>query len=131
VGIWVKILQVPYHILFPLILVFMLVGSFSINRSIFDIWILIGFGIFGYIAKLLDFPLVPITLTVILGPILEKSLRQSLQMSGGSLGILFRSPASTAFILIALVIILVPIGLAIFRKVRKVKKNSILKVIAE
>jgi putative tricarboxylic transport membrane protein len=131
VGIWVKILQVPYHILFPLILVFMLVGSFSINRSIFDIWILIGFGIFGYIAKLLDFPLVPITLTVILGPILEKSLRQSLQMSGGSLDIFFRSPASTAFILIALVIVLVPIGLAIFRKVSKVKKNSILKVIAE
>jgi putative tricarboxylic transport membrane protein len=70
VGIWVKVLQVPYRILFPLILVFMLVGSFSINRSIFDIWILIAFGIFGYAAKLLDFPLVPITLTVILGPIL-------------------------------------------------------------
>jgi putative tricarboxylic transport membrane protein len=109
----------------------MLVGSFSINRSIFDIWILIAFGIFGYAAKLLDFPLVPITLTVILGPILEKSLRQSLQMSGGSLDILFRSPASTAFILIAFTIVLVPIVLAIVRKVRKVKKNSILKVIAE
>jgi TctA family transporter len=52
-------------------------------------------------------------------------------MSGGSLDIFFRSPASTAFILIALVIVLVPIGLAIFRKVSKVKKNSILKVIAE
>ena len=109
----------------------MLVGSFSINRSIFDIWILIGFGIFGYVAKLLDFPLVPITLTVILGPILEKSLRQSLQMSGGSLGILFRSPASTSFILIAMTIVLIPICLAIYRKVRKIRKNSILQVIAE
>jgi len=131
VGVWVKILQVPYHILFPLILVFMLVGSYSINRSMFDIWVLIGFGIFGYLAKLLDFPLVPITLTVILGPILEKSLRQSLQMSGGSLGILFRSPASTTFILLAGLIGLAPVVLMIYRKIRKIDKGSVLKIISE
>lgn len=131
VGVWVKILQVPYHILFPLILVFMLVGSYSINRSMFDIWVLIGFGIFGYLAKLLDFPLVPITLTVILGPILEKSLRQSLQMSGGSLGILFRSPASTSFILLACLIGLAPVVLTIYRKLRKIDKGSVLKIISE
>lgn len=115
VGVWVKVLQVPYHILFPLILVFMLVGSYSINRSMFDIWVLFAFGIFGYLSKLLDFPLVPITLTVILGPILEKSLRQSLQMSGGSLGILFRSPASITFISLAFLIALIPIGMRIYK----------------
>lgn len=111
VGIWVRILKVPNRILFPLIMVFMLVGSYSLNRSMFDIWVLIFFGIFGYVAKLLDFPLVPITLTIILGPILEKSLRQSLQISGGSLDILFRTPASTFFIVLSGIIVLVPIVL--------------------
>jgi putative tricarboxylic transport membrane protein len=109
IGIWVRILKVPHRILFPFIMVFMLIGSYTLNRSMFDIWVLIFFGIFGYLAKLLDFPLVPITLTIILGPILEKSLRQSLQISGGSLDILFRSPASTTFILLAGLIVLVPI----------------------
>lgn len=119
VGLWVRILNVPTRILFPLIMIFMLIGSYSINRSMFDIWILIAFGLFGYFAKLIDFPLVPITLTIILGPILEKSLRQSLQISGGSLDILFRSPASTFFICTAGVIILIPILLGVRKAIKK------------
>jgi putative tricarboxylic transport membrane protein len=118
IGLWVKILKVPTRLLFPLILIFMLVGSYSINRSMFDIWVLIFFGIFGYLAKLIDFPLVPITLTIILGPILEKSLRQSLQISGGSLDILFRTPASSFFIILSAVIISVPIALKIRRFIK-------------
>lgn len=124
IGLWVRILKVPTRILFPLIMVFMLVGSYSINRSMFDIWVLIFFGIFGYVAKLIDFPLVPITLTIILGPILEKSLRQSLQISGGSLEILFRTPASTFFIVLAGIITLVPIVLKIRKSIKGKQKVS-------
>lgn len=126
IGIWVRILRVPNRILYPLIMVFMLVGSYSLNRSMFDIWVLIFFGIFGYVAKLIDFPLVPITLTIILGPILEKSLRQSLQISGGSLDILFRSPASTFFILSAGLIVLTSIIIQVvkFLQRRKVSHSQ-------
>lgn len=116
VKVWVQIIKIPYHLLFPLILVFMVVGSYSVSHSMFDIGVLIVFGILGYIAKLVDFPIVPVALTIILGPMLEKSLRQAMQLSGGDPSVLFRGPISTIFIVIALIIVSFPLWSRILPK---------------
>lgn len=109
VGLWVKILKVPYSILFPLILAFTAIGSYSIRNSVFDVWVLIAFGVIGYLFKKLDIPIAPVALTLILGPLMEKSLRQSMAMSGGDVTILLRSPVSTGLLAISVLILLSPI----------------------
>ncbi len=107
VGIWVKILKIPYGLLFGIILAFMIVGAYSVSNSTFDILVMTLFGVVGYLLRKMDFPLAPVVLTLILGPMMERSLRQSLEMSQGDLGIFFESPiavvllTSTALILIA------------------------------
>ena len=83
IGIWVKILKIPYGILFGIILAFMVVGAYSVSNSAFDVLIMTLFGVIGYLLRKLDFPLAPIVLTLILGPLMERSLRQSLEMSQG------------------------------------------------
>lgn len=122
IRVWVQIVKVPLHLLYPLILVFMVVGSYSISRSMFDVWVLLFFGVLGYLAKLIDFPVVPIAVTIILGPMMEKALRQSIQISGGDLGVFFRSIPATVFIAIALIVLTSPMWLkgvkAIYRRVR-------------
>jgi putative tricarboxylic transport membrane protein len=107
VGIWVKILRIPYGLLFGIILAFMIVGAYSVSNSTFDILIMALFGVVGYFLRKMDFPLAPVVLTLILGPMMERSLRQSLEMSQGDPRIFLESPiavvllASTALILIA------------------------------
>ncbi len=94
VGLWVSILKIPYSILFALILLFTIVGAYSVNNNAFDVGIMLIFGLVGYAAKKLDFPLSPLVLTLILGPLMEKNLRRSLEMSAGDFGILFSRPGS-------------------------------------
>ena len=101
VGLWVRLLKVPYSILFPLILAFTLVGSYVARNSLFDLGVLIVFGGIGYIFKKLDFPIAPMAFTLILGPLTETALRQSLSMSGGELAILARGPISTGLLMLA------------------------------
>ncbi|MDB5510631.1 MAG: transporter [Enterovirga sp.] len=97
VGLWVQLLRVPYTILFPLVLLLSVVGAYSVNGNSFDIWVMIGFGVVGYILKKNDYELSPFVLAVVLGPLLEQSLRQSLIMSPDGAMIFARSPiAATA-----------------------------------
>ena len=83
IGIWVKILKIPYGILFGIIMAFMVVGAYSVSNSAFDVVVMTLFGVVGYLLRKFDFPLAPIVLTLILGPLMERSLRQSLEMSQG------------------------------------------------
>jgi len=106
IGLWVKILRIPYGMLFGIIMAFMVVGAYSVNNSTFDILVMSLFGLIGYLLRKLDFPLAPVVLTLILGPLMERSLRQSLEMSQGSLSIFWESPIAVAlFILTALILI--------------------------
>lgn len=98
IGLWVQLLKIPYRLLFPLILVFMLIGVYSVNNSVTDLYIMMIFGIFGYLFKKFDFEPAPLILAFILGPIMENSFRQSLLMSGGNFNIFFmRSISLTCF----------------------------------
>jgi putative tricarboxylic transport membrane protein len=92
VGLWAQLLRVPYAFMAPLVMVLTLVGVYSVNNSVFDIWVMLVMGVFGYLARKLKFDLGPLLLAFVLGPIMERSLRQALLMSHGSFGIFF-SPA--------------------------------------
>ena len=94
IGIWIKILKVPYSILFPLILFFCLIGVYTVNNSVFDIYLMVMFGFVGYLMRKFDFEPAPLAMAYVLSPILESSFRQSLSLSGGSFAVFFSRPIS-------------------------------------
>jgi putative tricarboxylic transport membrane protein len=106
VGMWAQLLRVPYAFMAPLIMVLTLVGVYSVNNSVFDIWVMLIMGIFGYLARKLKFDLGPLLLAFVLGPIMERSLRQALLMSHGGFGIFFTRPISGALIATAILFVL-------------------------
>jgi putative tricarboxylic transport membrane protein len=117
IGMWVKILKVPYAILFPLILLFCLIGVYSVNNSVLDIYLMILFGLVGYLMRKFDFEPAPLALAYVLSPLLETSLRQSLNISGGRFLIFFSRP-------ISLVCMVFVIGLLVFQIYSYVKKRK-------
>jgi putative tricarboxylic transport membrane protein len=121
IAIWVKILKIPYPILFPLILLFCMAGVYSINNSITDIIIMNMFGLVGYLMRKMDYEGGPFILAFILGPLFENSLRQSLMMSKGSFSIFYRHPISLAFLIVAFMMIVSPL---ILRKRVKIDEGT-------
>lgn len=109
IGIWVKILKIPYPILFPLILLFCLIGVYSVNNNIFEIIIMIIFGIVGYLMKKFAYEGAPLILAFVLSPMIENALRQSLIMSHGSFSIFFTQPISFALLAIAIFLLASPL----------------------
>lgn len=113
IPVWVAILKVPYSILMAVILAFCIVGVYSIKFSVFDIGSMLAFGWIGYLFKKLDIPLAPAVLTLVLGPLMERGLRRSLEMSGGDFSIFLSRPISVLLLAIALVLLLTStLGLA-------------------
>jgi len=121
VGMWARILLLPYPILFTVILVFTIIGTYSINGSLFDVAVMLVFSAVGYVMRKLDFPLAPIALTLVLGPQLETSLGQSLVLSDGDFTIFFRSYVSTGLIIVALLAIVLPMLRPITRRLRRLR----------
>ena len=98
VGLFVNLLRVPFRILFPIILLICLVGTYSVNSSVVELGILLFFGVLGYIFRKLDFDIAPFILAMIIGPTLEMAFRQSLMRSAGSFSIFFKSPIACTLI---------------------------------
>jgi len=109
IGLWVKVLKVPYPILFPLILLFCLVGVFSLNYSNVEVALMIGFGIFGYLARKFQFEMAPLVLAIVIGPMMENNLRLSLTISQGDPLIFIQKPISAVFIAISLLLLISPL----------------------
>jgi putative tricarboxylic transport membrane protein len=107
VGLWAKILEIPYQYICVGTVLFCVIGAYSINSSVFDIWVMLGFGVVGYLLRKLDFPLAPAVLGLILGPPLEKSLRTSLEMSAGSFGIFLNRPITVVLLILSVVVLAV------------------------
>lgn len=99
---FVAILRVPYTILMGFIVIFASVGAFSVNNNLFDVWMMLGFALLGYVMKKLQYPIVPLVLAMVLGRLAENSLRQALTISGGSLAIFFTRPFSLIFIAVGI-----------------------------
>jgi putative tricarboxylic transport membrane protein len=94
ISMWVKVLEIPYKLLFPLILLFCLIGAYSMNNVVFDLYVMIFFGVVGWIMKKFGYEGAPLILAYVLGPMLENSLRQSLLISQGSFMIFITRPIS-------------------------------------
>jgi putative tricarboxylic transport membrane protein len=105
IPLWVRVLKVPYPILFPLIVLFCVVGAYSLNISASDILVMTGFGILGYLMKKLKYEGAPLVMAFVLGPMLELNLRRSLIVSDGSFTIFFTRPLSAVILVIALLIL--------------------------
>ncbi len=117
VGIWVKLLKTPRSILFSLVLAFTVVGAFVTSNSVFDIGVLLAFGVVGYLFTKMGIPIAPMAFTVILGPLTENALRQALAMSGGELDVLARGWISTGLLVLAAVVL----AWSVFAAVRRAR----------
>ena len=102
IGIWVKLLQVPYSYLFPSILVLCCIGTFTLNSSTGDVMVMTAFGVIGYAMRKLDCEPAPLLLGLVLGPMLEENFRRAMVLSDGDWSIFVRRPISLGFLLLAL-----------------------------
>ncbi len=109
IGLWVKVLKTPYEILFPLILLFCLIGAYTLNSNLYDVLIMLIFGAMGYVMRKIGFPQAPLVFALIIGPIMENALRQSLLYSRGSFAIFFTRPISASLIIFGIALLVVPL----------------------
>ena len=100
IPLWVAVLKIPYSILYSLIVGFMVIGAYSLENSLFDVGAMLGWGFVGYAFRKLDIPLAPMVLTLILGPLMERGLRQSLEISRGDFTVFFTRPISAVLLAI-------------------------------
>ena len=119
VGMWVQLLRVPYAILAPIIVLFCCIGVYSIRNTVFDIWVMGIFGVIGYLFRKVDMEPGPLILAFVLGPILERSLRQALLISAGSPLIFFKRPISGSMTAFLILFILIQIIAALRKRRRK------------
>lgn len=119
IKLFTKIMTVPYHILAGFIIVFSIIGTYAVNNSIMDIWLMLLFGLLGFYFDKIHIPLATVILGLVLGPLTEKEFRRSLEMSGGSLSIFFEHPICVVLLLIALL----SLALSIYSTLKK-KANS-------
>ena len=108
VGLFVSVLRLPQHVLATLILLLCLVGAYSLNNSQLDLWVLVGFGIFGYILRKVAIDPSPLVVALVLGPMMEKTLRQSLFMTQGSFVDILSRPLTMTLLLLGLAAVVVP-----------------------
>ena len=109
IPLWVKVLKIPYYLLYPLILLFCLIGAYSLENNSADIVVMLLFGIAGFLMKKFRYDGAPMILALVLGQKLETSLRRSLIMSQGDFSIFISRPISLAFLITAVVLLIIPI----------------------
>ena len=115
VPAFMMVLKMPFTILAPIIFILCIVGGFAPTQDMHDVWLMLVFGVMGYLMRKLDYPLAPMVLAIVLGPLAEASVRQSLMMSHGSFATFFERPISGTIMLIAIGLFAWPI----FSTVRK------------
>jgi putative tricarboxylic transport membrane protein len=109
IGIWTRLLRVPYALLFPFVLLFCLIGSYSVSNNVGDGIIMWVFGVLGYLLKKFDYEAAPLILAMVIGPMMEEALRQSLILSAGSFTIFVERPITAGFLLAAALLLVLPL----------------------
>jgi putative tricarboxylic transport membrane protein len=109
IGLWVKVLKVPYFFLYPLILLFCLIGAYSIGNNAGDVLLMLIFGLVGYLMRRFQYDPAPLVLAAVLGPMLEEAFRQSLMLSQGDFSIFISRPISIGFLIVAAVLLIIPV----------------------
>ena len=105
IGLWVKLLSIPYRLLYPAVLFLICIGVYSVNNSAVDVLLTCGFGVMGFWLSRHDYPTAPILLGFVLGPLMEENFRRALLLSAGDLGTFVTRPVSLGFLLITLAVL--------------------------
>src|SRR6185295_15843952 len=116
IGMWVQLLKLPYNILFPLIVLFTIIGVYCSSNNVFDVYVMIGFGVIGYFMRKFGYETAPLVLAFVLGPLLENNLRKSLILSQGNLMTFIERPISAACLALAVVLLIAPLLPALRKK---------------
>jgi TctA family transporter len=119
IGIWIKLLQVPYRLLYPAILLFCAIGVYTINNASFDVMQTAAFGLLGIVFVKLEFEPAPLLLGFVLGPMMEENLRRAMLLSRGDPSVFVTRPISLVMLLMAVGLLLL-IAVPKFRKTREV-----------
>jgi putative tricarboxylic transport membrane protein len=118
------ILRIPFAIIAPVILVICTVGAYTVHGSMFDVWLMLGFGVLGYIFKKLDYPMAPLVLALVLGDMAENAFRQSLLGSGGSLMVFVSNPLVGSITALALIMLVWPLVSRAMQSLRQRKQGQ-------
>jgi TctA family transporter len=118
IGIWVKLLQVPYRLLYPAILVFCCIGVYSLQNNVFDVLLTVIFGVLGWVFVKLECEPAPLLLGFILGPLMEENLRRALLLSRGDPTVFLTRPISATLLVMATALLIV-VALPMIRKKRE------------
>jgi putative tricarboxylic transport membrane protein len=125
VGLWVSLLRVPQSILMALILLLIYVGAYSINNSMFDLLVLTGMGVIGYLFRKVKFDASPLVVALILGPMLETSLTESLSIGRGNPLVFFQRPISGSLLGILVLVLVSPLIWRVLTKSRQRRAGSV------
>lgn len=106
IGLWVRLLLIPYHILYPAVLMFICIGVFTVNNSAFDVWLVVFFGALGYLMRILGFQPAPLLLGFVLGPLMEEHFRRAMLISRGNLMTFWERPISGTVLALTVLVLL-------------------------
>jgi TctA family transporter len=116
IGLWVKLLSIPYTTLFPAILLFCCIGAYGVGNSTFDVMLSVGFGGFGFLLMRYGCPVAPLIMGFILGPMLEENFRRAMIVSRGDFSIFATRPISAFFVLATLLLLASFIAPSLWRR---------------
>ncbi|HEY4295505.1 MAG TPA: tripartite tricarboxylate transporter permease [Paraburkholderia sp.] len=125
IGLWVRLLQVPYRLMYPAALFFIAIGVYSTNNSLFEVGEVLAFGLIGVIFSVLEFSVAPIMLGYVLGPMVEENFRRALLLSRGDMSVFVSHPISATFLGISALLIVAQIGYAAWRTLRAGKGQRV------
>lgn len=118
IPLFIWVLKLRFTILAPIIFVLCVVGGYAPTQDMHDVWLMLIFGVSGYLLRKLDYPMAPMVLAIVLGPLAESSMRQSLVISGGSLGVFFERPISGVIMVLSVLLFLLPVFQFIKKKLK-------------
>ena len=108
VGFFASIIRTPLYLLMPIVMLLCLIGVYSVNNSVLDLWLMIGFGLLGYLLRHLKYDLAPLVLALVLGPMMERSFREAMMISRGDLTIFLVRPISALILAVGVLALIGP-----------------------
>jgi putative tricarboxylic transport membrane protein len=124
IGLFVRLLYIPGGILYPLIVAISVIGIYAVNGSVLDLYLLLFFGVIGYIFDKVDIPVAPLVLSLVLGGIMEQSFRQAMTISGGNPKIFWGSTINVTLLVLSVISIATPFIMAWFKARKEAAKNT-------
>ena len=119
VPLFAAVLRIPFSIIAPVIIVICAIGAYTVHNAMFDVWLMLIFGVVGYVFKKLNYPLAPLVLALVLGDRAEDSFRQSMLLSQGNLSVFFENKLAGSITSLALFLLLWPLVSTAIERIRK------------